>query len=156
MLAKTHLAITLFFVLLFISSISNITSKFVFVFVAFFATLLPDVDLIFSKFGNHKRVLKIFKFFVRHRGFIHSFTFLLAVILFFALFFPVIAFPFFLGYSLHLFADSFTIQGIKPFYPLKKISSWKIKTGGKLEILIFVFFILADLLLLVIKLARIF
>lgn len=59
----------------------------------------------------------------------------LVITLFFALFFPVISLPFFLGYSLHLFADSFTIQGIKPFYPIKKVSSWKIKTGGNLNYL---------------------
>lgn len=152
MLAKTHLLITLFFVLLFIYSVQY---KFAFVLFAFLSTLIPDIDARLSKFKTRK-ALRISQFFIKHRGFIHSFTFLFIVTLFFALFFPVIAFPFFLGYGLHLFADSFTIQGIKPFYPLKKISSWKIKTGGKFELFIFVFFILADLLLLVIRLAGIF
>lgn len=148
MLVKTHFVITLFFVLLFIYSVQY---KFAFVFVAFLACLIPDIDAGLSKFRTRK-TLRISRFFIKHRGFIHSFTFLFIVTLFFVLFFSIVAFPFFLGYGLHLFVDSFTIQGIKPFYPLKKISSWKIKTGGKFELFIFVFFILIDLLLLVIRL----
>ncbi len=61
------------------------------------------------------------------------------------LFLPIIALPFFLGYGLHLFADSFTVRGIKPFYPYKKKSSWRIRTGGKSEVIVFVFFLIGDL-----------
>jgi membrane-bound metal-dependent hydrolase YbcI (DUF457 family) len=46
--------------------------------------------------------------------------------------FPVIALGFFLGYGLHLFADSFTKEGITPFYPFSRMkSSGGITTGGK-------------------------
>lgn len=151
MLIRTHLSITLFFILVFISSIEY---KLVFVLVALIATFIPDIDSKFSKIGRRK-AFRILQFFVKHRGVFHSFTFLLIVSLFFVLFFPIIAFGFFLGYGLHLLADSFTIIGIKPFYPYKKKSSWKIRTGGKSEISIFVFFILADLGLLIIKIFNI-
>lgn len=152
MLIRTHLTITSFFILLFISSVE---SKLVFVLVALIATYIPDMDSKFSKIGRHK-TFRILQFFTKHRGLIHSFTFLVAITLFFVLFFPIIALPFFLGYGLHLLADSFTIKGIKPFYPWKKTSSGRVRTGGKAEIFIFVFFLLADLCLLIIKISNIF
>jgi len=144
MLIRTHLTITLFFVLLFISSVEN---KAVFVVVALIATFIPDIDTKFSKLGK-KKVFRPLQFFVNHRGFFHSFIFLGLIGLIFYLFLPVVVLPFILGYGLHLLADSFTIQGIKPFYPFKRRLRWKIKTGGKLEVVIFVGFLIADLLLL--------
>ena len=86
----------------------------------------------------------------------HSFTFVILITVFFALFFPIVALPFFLGYSLHLFADSLTIEGIKPFYPYKKRVCGRIKSGGRTEISIFLFFIFANLLLLFFKIFNIF
>jgi len=144
MLARTHLLITLFFVLLFIS---NVEHKISFVVMALIATFIPDVDSKFSAIGKYK-ILRAFQFFVKHRDIIHSFSFLIFITLFFILFFPVIALPFFLGYGLHLFADSFTVTGIKPFYPFKKKSSWKIRTGGKTETIVFLCFLFFDFVLL--------
>ena len=83
-----------------------------------------------------------------------NWTFLITI--FFVLFFPILAFGFFLGYGLHLFVDSFTIRGIKPFYPLKKKCSGKIKTGGRIEVSLFVFFLLADLFLLFFRIYSLF
>jgi len=152
MLIHTHLAITLFFILLFLS---NIEHKLVFVLVALFATFIPDIDFKFSKIGKHK-IFRILQLFTKHRGIIHSFTFLIMITLFFVLFFPIIALAFFLGYGLHLLADSFTIEGIKPFYPYKKIASGKIRTGGNIENFIFGGFILANIGLLIVKILRLF
>ena len=135
MLIRTHLSITLFFILLFIS---NVEHKLVFVLVALTATFIPDVDSRFSSLGK-KKTFRLLQFFIKHRGVLHSFSFLILVTLFFVLFFPIITLGFFLGYGLHLLADSFTVTGIKPFYPYKKKSSGRIKTGGKPEISIFVF-----------------
>jgi len=59
MLWKTHLAITLFFVLLFIGAVEQ---KAVFVVVALVAALIPDVDSGYSKLGNRK-TLKLFQCF---------------------------------------------------------------------------------------------
>ena len=145
MMIRTHLAIIIFFILLLINSVEN---KMVFISVALIATFLPDIDSKFSKLGQ-RRIFRPLQFFVRHRGILHSFIFLFLITLFFVLFLPVVAFPLFLGYSVHLLVDSFSKEGIKPFYPFKKNSSGSLKTGGKVEISIFVIFILADLFLLV-------
>ena len=152
MLIRTHLSITLFFILLFIS---NVEHKFVFVIVALISTFIPDIDSRFSTLGK-KKALRILQFFIKHRGILHSFTFLFILTLFFVLFFPVIALGFFLGYGLHLLADSFTVEGIKPFYPYKKKSSGRIRTGGKSETSLLVFFVIADLGLLIWRILGIF
>jgi len=143
MLLKTHLAITILAVLAFISAVEY---KFVFVLMAFIGTILPDIDSGFSTIGSYK-ILKPLQFFVRHRGLVHSFSFLFLTTFIFVLFFPVLAFGFFLGYGLHLLADMFSVEGILPFYPLRKKEKGWIKTGGKTETSVFVFFIIADLLM---------
>ena len=145
MLIRTHLAIAIFFILLFLNSVEH---QMVFVIVTLIATFIPDIDSRFSKLGR-KKLARILQFFTKHRGIIHSFTFLILITLGFALFLPIVALPFFLGYSLHLLADSFTLDGIDPFYPWKKKTKGFITTGGKVEVMILVLFILGDLLLFV-------
>jgi len=152
MLLRTHLAITLCGILIFLSAVEN---KITFVVVALIATMIPDLDTPFSKAGNHL-IFRPFQLFVKHRGLIHSFTFLFLVTLFFVLFIPVLAFGFFLGYVLHIFADSFTQEGIQVFYPIKKRTSWKIRTGGKTEVSVFVVFLLADLFLIILNFSSFF
>ncbi len=152
MLIKTHIVITLFFSLLLVSYVK---SPIFFLVFALFATYLPDIDSKKSKIGNHI-FLRPFQWFSRHRGMIHSFTFLFFLVFFLALFFPIIALPFFVGYSSHLLSDSFTLKGIKPFYPFKKASSWKIRTGSIFETNIFLFFLIADIFLFISKFSIIF
>jgi len=146
MLTRTHLAITIFGILVLLSYVEYKTW---FVVAALVATYVPDIDCSNSKLG-HKWYFKPLQFFIKHRGMVHSFSFLILLTLFIALFFPVVALGFFLGYGLHLLADSFTVQGITPFYPSKKKTSGEVTTGGLVETGIFVFFILADLLVLII------
>lgn len=145
MLIRTHLAIVVFAIILFISQVSN---KLLFIFVALIATMLPDIDTAFSTLGKHKS-FRFLQFFVRHRGLIHSFTFCIVVSLLLAFFVPTVSLAFFLGYGLHLFIDSFTIGGIQPFWPYKKRSSWKLKTGSFVESSLFLFFVLADIILVI-------
>jgi len=145
MLLRTHISITLFFVLLLLPAVN---SKFIFVVVALIATLIPDVDSRFSKIG-HKKIARVLQFFTKHRGIIHSFTFLIFLTFVLALFFPVVSLGFFLGYGVHLLADSFTVDGIRPFYPSKLQSKGSIRTGGKSETTVFVLFILLGLFWLV-------
>lgn len=145
---RTHLAVTILAIMLFFSHISGWLDKLIFVAVALIATYIPDIDSGFSTIGKG-RVAKIFQIFVKHRGVFHSFTLCIAVSLLFAYFIPVLALPFFLGYGLHLFADSFSIEGIKPFWPYPKILSWKLRTGGKREIILLISLIIIDLLVLV-------
>ena len=142
MLIRTHLAITLFFILLLLPVID---AKLVFVGVALLATFIPDIDSRFSTIGQ-KKIARLLQIFTKHRGMIHSFTFLLTITLVLVLFFPVVALGFFLGYASHLFADSFTKEGIAPFWPLKQRTSGFIRTGGYIETIFFVSLILIDIL----------
>lgn len=148
MLIKTHLVIGLFGILLFLPFVEG---KIVFVLVALIATLLPDVDSAYSTLG-HKRFFGFLQFFVKHRGILHSFTFLILLTVIFVFFIPTLALGFFLGYSLHLFADSFTKEGIIFFFPFKAKSVGKIKTGGRIETVIFVLFLMIDILLVLMRL----
>ena len=147
---KTHLAIVVLAILLFIGLVEN---KVVFVVAALVAAFIPDADNSFSGIGR-KAIFRPLQWFVKHRGFLHSFTFLIIVTFAFVWFFPVFAFGFFVGYSLHLFADSFTIEGIQPFYPFKKKVSGKLRVGSIVETSIFVFFILADIFLLAVRFVK--
>jgi len=145
MLIRTHLAIIVFFIALFIEHVSN---KIAFALVALVATMLVDIDSAFSTLGSSK-AFRFLQFFVKHRGIIHSFTFCIAVSVLLAFFFPVISFGFFLGYSVHLFVDSFTKEGIIPFWPYPEKSSWRLRTGSILESSIFLIFLLLDMLIVI-------
>jgi membrane-bound metal-dependent hydrolase YbcI (DUF457 family) len=133
MLRRTHLVIGLGIALSFISHVNN---QFLFLFVVMLATVLPDIDSGFSALGKHW-FTKPVQLFVSHRGFLHSFTFCITVSILLAFIYPPVALPFFLGYALHLFADSFTMQGIRPFWPLKASSKGPVNTGGVVEDAIF-------------------
>jgi inner membrane protein len=150
MMLYTHLAISLLFIILFFPVMDF---KVVFVVVAIIATFLPDLDNAYSSVGKSK-FLRPMQFFVKHRGFLHSFTFLIIISAVFAWFVPVIAFPFFLGYSLHLLGDSFTKEGIAPFWPYSKRSAGRFRTGGVSEVPIFLFFIFLDLLAVILIIFR--
>lgn len=143
MLLRTHYAITAFFVILFFSSVGF---KFIFLVTAIIGTQLPDIDSRYSRIG-HRKIARVLQFFTQHRGMIHSFTFLLSLTVILLLIWPVGAFGFFLGYSLHLFSDSFTPDGIRPFYPSKKKINGKIKTGGAMEVGLFVTLAIVDVIL---------
>jgi len=143
MLLKTHLAISIFFILLLLPVVED---KIIFVIVALVATYIPDIDSRYSKLGR-KRIFRILQWMSKHRGMIHSYTFLLTITIFLVLFIPVLAFGFFLGYGLHLLADSFTIAGIQPFYPFKNKSCGIIRTGKRIEVGVFVGFIIGSLVL---------
>lgn len=143
MLARTHFVFGLFLALLFFPHVNN---KFVFLPIVLIASLLPDIDCAYSYLGKNK-LFRILQFFVKHRGAIHSLTVCLIVSLLFAFFVPVLAFPFFLGYTGHLFLDSITPDGVRPLWPVKKELSGKIRTGGNVEKVFFYFLILISFVL---------
>ena len=143
MLRKTHLAIGLAFGLYFLPLV---TYKILFVPVVLIASLLPDIDSVNSKIGK-KIVFRPIQAFMTHRGPLHSYTICVLVSLLFALFFPVIALPFFLGYSFHLFADSFTLNGIRPFWPLKFSTAGVVKVGGAADKVILIIFVVISIFL---------
>ncbi len=126
-----------------------LNEKIFFIPIVLLSSLLPDIDTAYSYLGR-KRVFRPLQFFVRHRGLIHSFTFVIIAAVLLAMFIPVVAFPFFLGYSLHLLADSVTVEGIRPFWPWKDEVSGKIRTGGVVEYVLFGVFTLISLFFLVV------
>lgn len=144
MLKRTHLAVAFANAFYFLPYVNN---KLVFLPAVLLSTLLPDIDNAFSSVGRHK-LLRPLQWVFSHRGVIHSYTLAMAGSILLAFFYPLLAFPFFLGYSFHLFLDSFTVQGIAPFWPLKKRSEGRITTGGRVENAIFFVMLIVDVALL--------
>ena len=142
MLMKTHMAIGVFAVIFFFPYMNN---KAIFSLAVLIASLLPDVDSGFSTMGRNM-VMKPLQVLTRHRGIFHSFTFCIVVSLFFSFYLPVLAFGFFLGYALHLLADSWTPEGIKPFWPLKNDLMGKVRVGGVIEETVFIVFAILDVI----------
>lgn len=151
MIWKTHLAIGLAVAIYFSA---YVTEPWIFIPVVLIATLLPDVDSSFSYLGK-KAIFRPFQWTTKHRGIMHSYTFCIFVSFFISFFYPVIALPFFVGYSFHLIADSFTSQGIKPFWPLKFVSKGPVKVGGKIDRTIFHIFVLINVVLILTFLYRV-
>ncbi len=143
MIKRTHLAIGLGLALLFLPHVNN---KLIFLPVVLICALLPDIDSPDSYFG-HNRLWRPLQFVVKHRGIFHSLTLCILISLGFAFMLPVLALPFFLGYSSHLFADAFTKEGITPFWPWKRTSNGLLMTGGRTEYGLFLGFIIADIFL---------
>ncbi len=148
MLLRTHLAFGILMIILFLNYVND---KLIFIGMILLATVLPDLDSGFSSWGRHL-IFRPLQFFVKHRGIIHSFTFGVLVSVVLAVFWPVVSLGFFLGYSVHLICDSFTKEGIQPFWPLRVRSKGFISTGGRIEDSLFVFLVLFDAVLIVLVL----
>ncbi|MDO8508663.1 MAG: metal-dependent hydrolase [Nanoarchaeota archaeon] len=145
MIKRTHLVIGLAAGLHFLPFVKH---KFIFIPIILIASLMPDIDSGFSQLGK-KKIFRPVQLVLTHRGPLHSYTIGVLFSLILALFFPILALPFFLGYFFHLFADSFTVNGIKPFWPLKFQSSGVVRTGGLIDRWIFFIFALIDIVLFV-------
>jgi membrane-bound metal-dependent hydrolase YbcI (DUF457 family) len=141
---KTHLVIGVFFILLLLPHVEH---QLLFISVVLISSLLPDIDSVNSKIGS-KKVMRIIQIFTKHRGIFHSFTFCILVSIILAMVYPPLALGFFVGFSSHLFFDSFTIEGIRPFWPMKKEIQGKVTTDGRIERGIFYGFAIASGLLL--------
>lgn len=128
-------------VLLFLPHINN---PWTFIIVAIVATLLPDIDTGFSSVGSNI-FAKFITFFSKHRGMFHSLTFSIVCTALLVIFLPSLSLAFFLGYALHIFADSFTKEGVMPFWPWRQTSSWHFNTGGMTETAIFIGIVIADI-----------
>jgi len=133
----------IFMILLFVSHVSN---KFVFIIMVLVATVIPDLDSGFSSYGRHL-IFRPLQFFVKHRGIIHSFTTAVVLSALIAVWFPIASFGFFIGYCVHLIVDSFTIQGVQPFWPLHWKSSGPLHSGGRIEEVLFFGLIVVNVLL---------
>ena len=143
MLLKTHLAFAVLVIIIFLEHVNH---KFTFTLLVLIATILPDLDSGFSSWGRHL-IFRPLQFFTKHRGIIHSFTFGVSVSVILAIFWPIASLGFFIGFSVHLICDSFTVDGVKPFWPLKIKSSGFIRSGGKIEESLFFGLIFVDIIL---------
>ncbi len=138
MLGRTHLFIGLLSGLLALPYASP-ENQMLFVGIAVFSALLPDVDQHSSIINRLFFFSKIFSKIFKHRGFTHSIlATVLGYLLFFILLSPVYAIAFAIGYISHLFADAITIEGVNFFYPLKTRIAGPIRTGGIVENAVFV------------------
>ena len=148
MLFKTHIAIGLFAAILFIPLVSNPWS---FVLITLIASVIPDVDTAFSKVGRNMPA-KVVQIFTTHRGMVHSLTICVLLSLIISVFVPILAFGFFVGYSLHLLADSFSKMGVTPFWPYSRVAKGMLPVGGVVEKGIFFTFVVIDLMFILIYL----
>ncbi len=151
MLLRTHLAIGIAVALYFMPFVNE---PWTFVIITIFASLLPDADSAFSHIGR-KKVFKPIQLMTSHRGILHTYTFAVIISVLLGFFWPIVALPFFLGWSFHLLADSFTKLGIKPFWPLKAKSTGMVRTGGAIDKAIFITFLIIDVILGIMVLGKI-
>ena len=152
MQTRTHIVIGLAIALYFLPYINH---KVLFLPIVLLASLLPDIDSSYSYLGS-KPYFRPLQFFASHRGFIHSYTLCIFLLFILIYFYPPLGLPFFLGYSFHLFADSFTIEGIAPFWPFKANSNGIVSTGGVLDNTIFSVFAIIDIALVIFFALRLF
>lgn len=139
----THLAFGLLIALLSLDFF-NIKNKLLFVLIAVFFSIFPDIDERKSKIGKkYKKTSWIINFIFGHRGFFHSIF--VPLILFFVLYNinNEIGIAVLVGYLSHLFMDALTKNGIRPLYPIinKRINGF-IKTNSILEKIFFLIIIL--------------
>ncbi|MFH1451952.1 MAG: metal-dependent hydrolase [archaeon] len=144
MLFRTHLvfAVAIYFLLL---KVMIVESPVLFFVGIVLGAALVDIDTSKSKMGKFW-LFRPFQIFVRHRGFFHSVfvAFLFGLVL--AYFWVYVGLGFFIGFISHLFLDSLTPAGVRPFWPfLKKKASFGFKTGGIFETVIFSLLLLLDI-----------
>ena len=128
MFKRIHLLIGFFAAIFFLPDVNN---KLVFFPVVMIASLIPDIDSLIAPKKNYK-MLKPLKS-KSYKDFMHSYTLCIILSALLAFFYPILALPFFIGYSFHLFFDSLTVPGTTPFWPLKIKSKGFIVPGGKTE-----------------------
>lgn len=134
MLLKTHLMLAVLLIMVLLPYTQN---QILFIGVVLIATIIPDLDSSCSNFGRNI-IFRPIQFFVKHRGIMHTFTFVLIVFFILDKYYPLVAFPFLIGYSWHLITDSLTKKGIRILWPLKFRIRGFLTTGGKLEDILFI------------------
>ena len=142
MFKRVHVIVGLFMALYFLPVVND---KVVFFPVVLLASLIPDLDAVIApKIGS-----KIFQSekFKLYKDFMHSYTVCMFLSVIIAFIYPLLALPFFVGYSAHLFFDSLTLIGICPFWPSKSRVTGFIQSESKMERTIEAMFILFIVLL---------
>jgi len=125
-------------------------NKIIFISLIAFFSLVLDIDKANSKLGKKLGLISILiNFIFGHRKLFHSLLFIVAGYLILS-FSSLLAISFLIGTLSHLILDSFTKEGVRPFYPLKFHIRNYIKTGSIIEIILAIIF----LLLIIIKMSR--
>jgi len=141
MLLRTHVLFGIFLALLFLEYVPR---QFLFVVMVLIGVVVPDLDSTQSSYGRHL-IFRPLQLFTKHRGVLHSLLMAVFFSLLLGVFYPAGSFGFFLGYASHLLLDSFTIEGIYPFWPIEYKCAGFVRTGGRSEEVLFfvlLFFIL--------------
>ncbi|MBT7237708.1 metal-dependent hydrolase [Candidatus Woesearchaeota archaeon] len=149
MMFRTHFIFGILAGLVFLR-VFNIPNEWLFMLVVAIGASLPDIDFHKSKIGGwFKPLAYLFNFLLGHRGVIHSLVGAFIIYFIFMLFFgSTYAGAVFIGYSSHLFLDSFTPKGIRPFWPLKPKVNGIVRSGGMIEMILFFLFLVTVLLML--------
>jgi membrane-bound metal-dependent hydrolase YbcI (DUF457 family) len=124
MMFRTHILLGLVLALVFLPVVSV---KGVFVLAVLLGSVLPDADLGNSSLGKF-RIFRPLQILVKHRGLFHSVTSCALISLVFAFVLPLWSFGVFLGFAGHLVLDSFTPEGVRPFWPLRGVVKGPIRT----------------------------
>ena len=136
MMFYTHLAFALLTSMISIKFLhpSNVL---LFILIACFVALVPDIDNRDSKLGKHvKFISKIFD----HRGILHTvFPPIGLFFLFNYLGYNILGIAALVGYLSHILIDAFTPEGINFLHPFTsfRISGF-IRSGGLMEIILFI------------------
>ena len=148
MMAHTHMAFGLLFGLLSLSFVHP-ANKYVFLGIAVFSALLPDLDHPQSKLGRRVFVSRIFNIFFGHRGFFHAIWIPIAIWLILSFGFGIsYGSAVFIGYFAHLFSDGLTKAGVNLIHPLKQLRlQGFIETGGVAEHLVFFLVVVLSIIL---------
>ena len=148
MLARTHIAIGILGAL-FAAPFLAPEQKLLFVGLAAIGSLLPDVDHRGSLINRLFPITKIAAHFFKHRGFFHSiFPPLLLWGFTRASDYALVGQALVLGYTTHLFSDSFTKWGVNYLYPLSQFRIMGfIQVGSWVETVLFIFILLLILFL---------
>lgn len=143
MINRTNIALGLGVALYFLPHVNN---KFIFFPLVIIASFIPDSTTIFER----KFIVKSQKKLNFFEKILKTYLTPITASIFFAFFIPLLALPFFLGYSFTLILDAFSKQGIQPFWPLsKQTSSGPISRGGTVDKTLFYTLIVFDIALLI-------
>lgn len=141
---RTVLAFGVAVALYFLPYVAN---KAVFLPVVIIACLIPQIGTLswkktgmFAKSDKLSFIDKILK----------NYTICIIVSIGLAFSYPVLALPFFLGYSFTVSLNAFSKEGVEPFWPIVNTrTSGRIVSGGSLDNTLFYIFIVFDVALLV-------
>lgn len=153
MIWLTHILFTLLLTLIYFNYFNPaLLNKIIFILLALFFSLFPDIDMPNSWISKKIRFLsRIIKLFFGHRGLFHSLLFVLAIAFIMFLIFQninIFIIVFIIGYISHLLLDSITKQGIMPLYPLTRFRlRGFIKVGSYLEIILIIILIILIVLM---------